>query len=401
MKVEAKETSDSTYTVSIQVPAKRVGEKFKQMFQEVARQVNVPGFRPGKVPRPLLEAQFGRGFLDEDVQNALMEEAIPEALEQVALRPLSRPETRVVDFAEGKDFSFEVDVEVLPKIEFPAFDQVTVEVEPQPTPSDEDVDRILNDLKVQNATLLPKPEGEAAALEDVAVIDLGDGQTREILLAEGSQLSQQLLGHKAGETLSVTVESHPFEITLKALKVLDKPDLEELAQTLGKESQDELIAEVKSQLKEQQDHEHLQRTRYKVLDAIIEKANVPVPPRLQEEVIEQELALLQRSGRVGTLDEDDRASYAEGAEQRLRREVALEALKRQHEQLKLSDEDFESMIEAEAAKQQMNPVKFKAVLEREGTLQRFRSQKEDERVLDYLVEQVNLVQPKAKKEKTS
>ena len=396
MKVEAKETSASTYTISIQLPVKQVTEKFQQMFRDVARQVNVPGFRQGKVPRRLLEAQLGQGFLDEDVQNALMEEAIPEALAQLSLRPLSRPETRVIDFAEGKDFSFEVDIEVLPKIEFPAFADIQVEAEPKPTLSEEDVDRILDDLKVRHATLLPKPEGEGAALEDVAVIELEDGEPREILLAQGSELSEQLVGHQVGETLSVTVESQPFSLTLTALKVLEKPDLQELAQTLNKDGEDDLIAEVKSQLQEQQDHEYLQRTRYKVLDAIIEKADVPVPPRLQEEVIEQELTMLQRSGRVGALDDDDRTSYAEGAEQRLQREVALESLKRQHEDLKLSDENFDKIIEAEAAERDMNPVKFKAVLEREGTLQRFRSQKEDERILDSLVEQVTLIKPKTK-----
>lgn len=163
---------------------------------------------------------------------------------------------------------------------------------------------------------------------------------------------------------------------------------------LGKEGQDALLAEVRSQLQARLDHERAQRTRYKVLDAVIARTQVPVPPRLKEEVIHHELDQLERSGRVGALDEADRASYAEGAEQRLQREVALESFKRQHAELKLTDEAFESLLEAEAKARSLNAVKFKALLEREKSLQRFRGQKEDERVLDYVLTQVQLTQPK-------
>lgn len=406
MKVEASRTSSSTYTLKIEVPAKQVSAKIQDMFRHVAHEVVVPGFRRGKVPRRLLEAQLGKGFLDEDVQNQLMEETLPKALEQEALRPLSSPETRVVEYEEGKAFSFEVDIEVLPEIEFPDFADVKVQVEEKPEPNDEDVERVLDELQVQHATLFPKAAGEVAALGDVAVIRMAKGEAREILLSEGSDLSAQVVGHIAGESIEIKLEDQEFSLTVDELKSMEKPDLEELAAVVDKEDGAELLADIKSQLQERSDHEHLQEMRYAVLDAIIEKADVPVPPRLKEEVINHELATLERSGRVGALNEDDRVSYAEGAEQRLQREVALEALKRQNEALKLDDAAFKEIIEAEAKQRDINPVKFEALLEREGSLQRFRAQKEDERVLDYLMEQVELKQPekkttKTKKEKSS
>lgn len=395
MKVETKETSSSTVTLSVEVPAERVAQKFQQLLREVAQQVRIPGFRPGKVPRRLLEAQLGEGFLNEDVQTALIEEAVPVALEQAALRPLSRPETRVISFEEGKPFAFELDVEVLPKIEFPELSTISVEADPEPVPSDDDVTRVLEELKVQHATLLPK-EGGVAELGDVAVVAVGDGQDRELLLSEDSDLSQQLIGHEAGQDVAIKLDEQAFTLALKAVKQLDKPDLEELAQALDHDSQGALLEAIKSQLQERLNQEHKQRTRYKVLDAIIERAEVPVPPRLKEEMLNHELALLERSGRVGALDDDDRAAYAEGAEQRLRREVALESLKRQDESLRLDDAAFETIVNTLAEAQGINPVKFKAVLEREKSLTRFRTQKEDEHALDLLISRIQFTQPKAK-----
>ncbi|HEY5596189.1 MAG TPA: trigger factor [Candidatus Bipolaricaulota bacterium] len=394
MQVQSKKTSPSTYTLTIEISEQAVSQKIEEVFRRVSQEAVVSGFRRGKVPRRLLELQLGKDFLDQEVQSALMEEAVPQALEQESLRPLSHPETRVVSYEAGKAFSFELDVEVLPEVQFPDLSQITVESEPDAAPTDGDVERILEDLKVQHATLLPKDKEQPAMLQDVAVVQLPHGQQREIMLTPESELSKQLVGHRAGETVQVKLEDQEFSLSLKALKRMEKPDLEELASVLGKDHQEALLVEIRSQLQERLDHERAQRTRYKVLDAVIAATQVPVPPRLKEEVIHHELDQLERSGRVGALDEADRASYAEGAEQRLQREVALESFKRQHIELKLTDEAFESLLEAEAKARSLNPVKFKALLEREKSLHRFRGQKEDERVLDYLMSHVQLTQPK-------
>jgi len=395
MKVETQETSSSTYTLTIELPVEQVSEKIQAMFRQVAHEVNVPGFRKGKVPRGYLENMFGKDFLDEDVQNALIEEALPVALAQKSLRPLSKPQTRVTHFKEGDPFTFEVDIEVLPTIEFPDLSSVQVEAEPDPVPQDDDVERILEDLRVQHATLVPKAQGAQAAFGDVVVVALPNGSAREILLNEDSDLSKQLVGQEAGATVDVRMQERELALTVAEIKDVEKPDLAELASTLDKDSEAELLDDIQSQLQERLDQEHRQKMRYKVLDAIIAAADVPVPPRLKDEVIEHELDALARSGRVGALSDDDRSAYAEGAEERLKREVALESLKRQNESFKLSDEAFDKILEEAAEAQNMNPVKFKALLERENSLQRFRSQKEDERLLDYLFEQVDIKTPKS------
>jgi len=398
MKVETNQTGSGTYTLKVEVSAKRVDQKSKAIFRRMAQEVVFPGFRRGKAPRSLLEQQLGKDFLDEDVQNGLIEEALPEALEQEALRPVSRPETRVVEFALGKPFVFEADIEVLPEITFPEFASVNVEALPAPATTDADVDKAIEGLKVQNATLLPKDEGQAAAFQDVAIVEIGDGKPRELLLSEDSKLAEQLVGHTAGETVEVMLNEQAYPLKLVELKTLDKPDLEELASVMEHDDEATLIAEVKTQLQQRLELDHKQQTRFKALDAVIEQSDVPVPPRLKEEVIQYELEALERSERVGALDDEDRSAYSEGAEQRLKRDVALEALKRQIPSLKLDDEAFEALLKEEAQLQDINAVKFKALLEREGSLGRFRSQKEDERALDFLVEQVRWTESEGKKE---
>jgi len=393
MKVEATSTGAGSYTLTVELPAERVSSKLKEAFRQVARDVVIPGFRRGHVPRALLEAQFGKDFLDEDVQQQLIEETLPQAHQQQGLRPVSSPQTKVVAFEEGKPFVYEANVEVLPEVEFPELSAVTVEADPEPQPDEAAVDDVLEDLKLRHATLVPKGEGGVAEFEDVAVIRVGEQEPREIMLSEDSDLSKQLVGHKPGDEVEVTLEEQTLTLSLQDVKAVEKPDPEELAATLDEEDEAALRAKIQADLGEHLKEEHRRATRYKVLDALIAQAEVPVPPRLKEEAIEHELNQLERSGRYGPLSEDDRSAYAEGAAERLQREVAIEALKRQVEGLKLSDEDFERALEAEAAKREMNPVKFRALLERDQALSRFRGQIEDERVLDYLVEHVNLVKP--------
>ncbi len=395
MKVEATSTGAGSYTLTVELPAERVSSKLKEAFRQVARDVTIPGFRRGHVPRALLEAQFGKDFLHEDVQQQLIEETLPQALQQEGLRPVSSPQTKVVEFEEDKPFVYEASIEVLPEVAFPELSAVTVEEDPEPQPDAAAVDDVLEDLKLRHATLVPKGEGGVAEFEDVAVIQVGEQEPREIMLSEDSDLSKQLVGHKPGEAVQVTLEEQTLTLSLRDVKAVEKPDLEELAATLDEEDEAALRAKIQADLGEHLKEEHRRATRYKVLDALVAQSEVPVPPRLKQEAIEHELNQLERSGRYGSLSEDDRSAYAEGAAERLQREVAIEALKRQAPELKLSDEAFEQALEAEAAKREMNPVKFRALLERDEALGRFRGQLEDERALDYLVEHVNLVKPEA------
>lgn len=391
VKAEVKEERPSAVTLTVEVPAERVDRVLEEVFRRVSRDMEIPGFRRGHVPRRLLEARLGKDFLDEDAQSELIEEALPRVLEEHALEPVSRPVTRILEFGAGKPFRFEVEVEVLPQLELPDLASIEVTADPLPRPTPAEVDRALEELRLEHATLVPKPPDSRAEAGDSCVVRLPNGAEREITLHGESALARQLIGHRAGEAVEVELEGlegrHRLELV--ALKAVERPDDAELAALLNLEDEEALQGEVASQLEEQLQRRHERATRLKVLDAVVERMEVEVPPRLKEEVLARELEALERSGSIGPLSEQDRADYAEGAQQRLKREIVLETVKRQ-QGLKLTEEEFEAHLVEEAQKREMNPVKFKALLEREGRLQSFRSALEDERALDFLCERVKV-----------
>jgi trigger factor len=158
-----------------------------------------------------------------------------------------------------------------------------------------------------------------------------------------------------------------------------------------------LQEDIREKLKERIKNEQEQKVRLALLDAVIAKSQVKVPQRLVAELLEEERKLLQRSGRQ--LSEEDVATLKEALEQRLKRDRVLQAIK-QKENIRLSDEQFEEFLKQEAERRGTNPVKFKALLEREGQLDRLRQDRENQQVLDLLVEKAHIIErsssPKSK-----
>ena len=185
-----------------------------------------------------------------------------------------------------------------------------------------------------------------------------------------------------GETIAVTVE---------AVKRIELPDLEELATTRGHETPEELREEIQKELQERAERDHQRALHTAVLDALVKKSRVLVPEGLVEKIAEAERSFLQQQGHEAS--DEEFTSLKESVRQRIARDRVLQAVK-EKENLALSDEEFEAFLKEEAERQEMPFVKFKALLEREGDLERLRDQKEEERVLEFLLERVKVRKPK-------
>lgn len=382
--------SETKRTIRVEIPADVVEKKLEELYRRVARTIEIPGFRRGRVPRSFLEARFGKDFLYEDSQEELIEEYLPKALEEHGLQPAGRPETRVVEFEAGKPFIFEVDLEVFPEVELPDYETVEVEEPPAPEVPDPDVEAVIQELRVQHATLVPKGEDEPVAPEDVAVLRLESGKTHEVQ-ARAEGWSAPLVGKKPGERVELeSPRGEKVTGTVEAVKRIELPDLEELATTLGHESPQELREEIRKELEERAERDRKRALRTAVLDALVEKSRVLVPEALVKRIAEAERSFLQQRGHEVSAEEF--ASLQESVRQRIARDRVLEAVK-EKENLALSDEEFETFLKEEAERRNLNPVKFKALLEREGELERLRDQKEEERVLEFLLDRVRVRKP--------
>lgn len=388
MKATIEATSETKRVIHVEIPVDVVEHKLEQLYKRVVRTLELPGFRRGHIPRSFLDMRFGQDFLYEDSQAELIEEYLPKALEELEIEPASQPEPRVVEFEPGKPFVFEIDMEVFPEVELADYTEIEIEAPPKQRVAEVEIEPVLEDLRVEHATLVPKGEDEAAAEEDVVVTQLPDGTSYE-LQARSESWTAPLVGARIGEELDLRSpdRDEPLRVKIEGIKRIELPDLDELAQTLGHEDADELREDIRKRLKERSDREYERELRMTALDALVERSRVTVPPSLAEELLSQEKARLQQQGEEPA--EEELEQLREAIERRLRRDRALQALK-EREELALSDEEFEALLEEEAQQQGMNLVKFKALLEREGQLERLRRDRENQRALDHLVENTKI-----------
>jgi trigger factor len=383
--------SPTQVTVRVEIPAEHVSQKVDELFRHASRQIHLPGFRPGHVPRAVLEARFGKDFLNEDAQAALIEEYLPQALQHLQLRPISPPQTKPGEFDPQKDFTFEAEIEVLPEVTVQNYTGIEVQDIPVQPVHDSDIDAVLERLRTDHATLVPKTGEKDSVVEagDIVEVKVSDEDEVREWQATPGELTEQLLGHKVGETVTLKADDQRLEVRIEGVKILEKPELDELAKTLGHEDVAALRAKIRQELEESRARRRERDLKLKILDAIVAQTALEPPARFVEHLLAQELKHWQSQGLPEPSAEDVK-KLKESIEQRLKRELVLEAIKKQ-EGLALSDADFERLLEDEAHQREMKPIKLRALLEREGQLQSFRSEREDERVLQFLYEKAKII----------
>jgi trigger factor len=294
-----------------------------------------------------------------------------------------------VAFEAGQPFRFQVEVEVFPEVELPA-DIASLDVDvPEPDEiGEDDLEDMIEDMRFQHATLVPKDDAEAVVEdEDVVTVVTSGGQSKELQAqAEGS--TGALIGHRAGDEVTLaTREDEGITVTVDAINDIELPDLEDLAATVGYDDAEAMRESIRDDLRQRAAQHHEKQVHIAILDALVAASDVDVPSGVVEESVEQEIEQFQQQGHQPT--DEQKAELREEIEQRLKRERVLNAFKRR-EGIELSDEDFESYLEEQAAEYDMPVVKFRALLEREEQLEHFRHERENRLALDRLTERLGL-----------
>ena len=162
-------------TLKISVSAAEVDKSFKQAVARIANQVRIPGFRPGKAPRNIIEMHYGKAAVKEEAFNICVNRAYQEAVEAEKLMPVSDPEVldekkAFGDFAEGKAFETDVKVVLKPEPELGEYKGIHVEKK-EAKVSDEDVDKALEDLRSRGAKMVDTDDETVIEKGDFAIID--------------------------------------------------------------------------------------------------------------------------------------------------------------------------------------------------------------------------------------
>ena len=289
----------------ITIPASEVEEQITKRLDEVGRMVRIPGFRPGKVPIPLLRKRYGAAVRGEVLENAVQDSSAA-AIRERNLRPALPPRYELVSNAEGADLEYTLSLEVLPDMPAPDFAALGLEKLVVQVP-DEEVEKALE--RLAESQRKSEPVERAAETGNVIVADVighvGDaeipgsrGEGREIELgAEGllPGFSEQLLGVSAGEQRKVKVmfppESGPemagkegvFQVSVKEVRQRLPAAIDDtLAEAVGLETLDELRDEIRQRMQRDYDGVARQKLKRALLDKLAEQYDFAVPPGMVE-----------------------------------------------------------------------------------------------------------------------
>ncbi|WP_028783374.1 trigger factor [Thalassobacillus devorans] len=381
-KWEKKEGNQGVLTV--EVPAEEFDRALDQAFKKVVKQVQVPGFRKGKMPRKLFEQRFGVESLYQDALDIVLPEAYMNAVQETEIEPVDRPEVDVQEIEKGKGVTFTAEVTVKPEVELGEYKGLEVE-EMDTEVTDEDVENELKTLQEKQAELVVKEEGEVEE-GDTVVMDFegfvdgeafegGQADNYSLEIGSGSFIpgfEEQLQGKKAGEEVEVEVtfpeEYHAeelagkeatFKVKIHEVKAKELPELDdEFAKDVDEEveSLDDLKKKTRERLEEQKKTDAENTKRDSLVQQASENANVEIPDAMVDteldRMIQEFEQRLQMQGMTKDMyfqftgsDEDGlREQMKEDAEKRVKTNLTLEAIANE-ENVEVSDEDVNAELE--------------------------------------------------------
>ncbi|HZQ32490.1 MAG TPA: trigger factor [Mycobacterium sp.] len=311
MKSTVEQLSPTRVRINVEVPFTELQPDFDRAYKELARQVRLPGFRPGKAPAKLLEARIGRGAVLEQVVNDALPTRYSQAVTTSEVQPLGQPEIEITKIEDGEELVFTAEVDVRPKIELPDLSALTITVDPIEV-SDEDVDKELEALRARFGTLAgverPAQTGDFVSIDLSASVDGDDvpeaateGLSHEVgsgQLVDG--LDEAIVGLSAGEsrvfTTTLAAGEHAGKeaqvtVTVKSVKERELPELDDEFAQLASEFDtiDELKANLSDQVRRVKRIQQAEKIRDAALEALLEQVDVPLPEAVVQAQVDDTL----------------------------------------------------------------------------------------------------------------
>ncbi len=418
VRVQTSEESSVLRRLEVEVDANRVNRAFDRAYRDLAKNVAVKGFRPGKVPRSVLERLYGAS-LAEQIERTLVSDTLSDAIEQTGLEPMAEPAVESATPLPDEDFHYTARVEVKPEIELPDLTGLPAK-KPRVEVADEEIEREVETLRQRNAPVIEEPEGTLLASGHIATLDFvgriegkpfqgSSGQGVDLEIGSGQFIpgfEEQLVGAVSGEDREVTV-SFPEQYTnaelagkeavfaahVVALKRRELPALDDdFAKDLGDfETLEDLRARMRTDItaaREQASKTELERT---LMESLVERSSFDVPPGMIERQLQQQLgtAREQLEDRVppeelyGQL-ERWKEQWRESAERKVREGLLLDAVT-QAEGLSVLPEEIEARIQEMAAQQGIDPGRLRETYGGEVFERALGAQLAAEKALEFLV----------------
>jgi len=438
MKTALKEISPTRKQIDIEIEADAVRAVYDRISDNYARMATVPGFRPGHAPRAVVRTRF-KDQIRTEVLRELLPDAVQKAISEHQVEALGEPELNL-DNNEGLDqlgeqpITFNVNVDVLPEISLGEYKGLEASRRTRPV-TNEDVDRVIEHLRENSASLQPvedrgaqvgdtvtanfhgdfvnEPDAEPINVEDVDVVLGGDGVVPAI--------TENLTGVSADDERKFSVNYPPdfsakglagkqvdYTVKVSAVRIKELPEADdEWAQSLGEEidSLDRLKQNVREDLEARAKNDAEGRLRTDLLRQLVDANEFELPNRLVEHQTEHRFESLMREmigqgidPRNPELDwEKARGSLRQQASFELRSSLLLEHLADQ-ENIEASDQEVDDEIKAIADASRQTPEQVRGVLTKQGGERSIASRLRNRKALDFLVDNARVTDEEWKEE---
>ena len=399
MKSTVETLSPTRVRLAIEVPFAELEPSLKKAYREIAQQINVPGFRRGKIPAQVIDQRVGRGT----VLNEAIQEAIPEnilaAVREHDVKTLGRPEVDIAEFNDGEALKFTAEVDVRPEIIVP--DPATVEVTVDALQIDEsEIDEQVKLLRDRFATLKTveraAQEGDFVQLDLAATVngeEVPGGTASNISHEVGSKqllpgLDEVLVGLAADESTTFVTQlvagdfagqDADVAVTVKTVKEKQLPELDDEFAQLASEfdTLDELRADLRERITKNKQIEQVYAARDKALEQLVAAAEVPAPEGVvKEEVEHRKQAMVDQLERIGAsleeylaaegkTEEEIDTELTEAATQGVKIQLLLDTIA-DADEVQVSDDEFGHEIVHRAQRAGMAPQQYYDQLVRSG-----------------------------------
>ena len=397
MSLQVEKLEKNMAKLTIEVSPEELEGALQHAYLKNRKQITIPGFRKGKVPRQMIEKMYGPSFFYEDAVNELIPSAYEKAVDECELELVSRPEVSIVQIEKGKPFIFTAEVAVKPEVELGQYKGI--EVEKQDTAAtDEEVDKEIDKERESNSRSItvedrPVQDGDMTVIDFEGFVDGtpfegGKGTDYPLTIGSGAFIpgfEEQLIGAEIGKETEVNV-SFPedyhakdlagkpavFKCTVKEIKVKELPELDDdFAQDVSDfDTLEEYKADVRKKIEERKAASAKAKKEDAVIEKIIEGAKMEIPDamvktqaeqgvdefaqRLQMQGMSIEQYLQYMGGSIDAMVEQ----YKPQALKRIQSRLVLEAVAAA-ENLEVSDEELEAEYSRMAEQYKMEVEKLK------------------------------------------
>jgi trigger factor len=420
MQVTEKSAEGLKRAYAVVLPAATIAAKRDARLAEIGRGLRLPGFRPGKVPPAIVKQRFGSAIMGEVLEKSL-DEATRAVVTERGLKPALQPKVEIVNWSDGADLEFTLDIEVLPEITPPDLKSIAVE-KLVATPTESEVEQRLAEIAKRHRNSEPVEEQRPAVAGDLLVVDFvgridgkpfRGGSATDMEVEVGGPgfvpgFTEGLIGLAVGETKDIEVsfpagyvasdlagKTATFTVTAKALRrALPAEPSEELAKKHGFETLAAMREAIRGAIQREYDQMSRLRLKRAVLDQLAKRATFPVPDGMVEGEFQAIWQRVEQDLKDGRWDEADqgkdeatlKSEYRAIAERRVRLGLLLAEIGRANN-LSVSEDELKRAVIAEA---QRYPGQERKVIEyyqqNPQAIERFRAPIFEEKAIDFVLE---------------